>query len=249
VFRYGAFSGFNIHVAEHTQCSETALVMCNNVAMPNIDESAKEFELVRAGWFGNAVSWRRKALNLTASELSRRTVERGYPISRGAIAKIESNLRSGKIDVAEVLVLAAALDIPPVLLLFPQFSTDGRGVVLPGVLANEDEAVRWLSGQVPVPQDSDTGTHLEQRASELPNEGVKLVVSMQTLQQALETRISLVHYLHTLRADDAELTDAQRMLDINNDLIKNSRQQIRDAREALWGMNPAIGEAETQDDE
>ena len=93
------------------------------------------------------------------------------------------------------------------------------------------------------------GTHLEQRASELPNEGVKLVVSMQMLQQALETRISLVHHLHTLQADDADLTDAHRMLDINNDLIQNLRQQIRDARETLWGMNSDLGEVETEDDE
>jgi hypothetical protein len=135
-------------------------------------------------------------------------------------------------------------------LLFPQFSTDGCGVVLPGVLAKEDEAVRWLSGQVPVPQDFDVpGTHLEQHASDLPNEGVRLVVAMQMLQQALETRISLVHHLHTLQADDAELTDAQRMLDINTELIQNLRQQIRDARETLWGMDPDSGEVETQDDE
>jgi hypothetical protein len=89
-------------------------------------------------------------------ELARRTAELGYPISRGATAKIESEVRSGKIDVAEVLVLAAALDIPPVLLLFPQFSTDGGAVVVPGVMASEDEAVRWMSGQVSFPHRSTT---------------------------------------------------------------------------------------------
>jgi transcriptional regulator with XRE-family HTH domain len=218
--------------------------------MPNIDEGAKEFELARAGWFGNAVSWRRRALNLTASELSRRTVDLGYPISRGAIAKIESNLRSGKVDVAEVLVLSAALDIPPVLLLFPQFSTDRSGVVLPGVVAKEDEAVHWVSGQVPLPQEGDMpGAHVGQEASDPPNEGVKLVVAKQTLQQALETRISLVHHLQTLEADAAEVIDAQRMLDMNNELIQNLRQQIRNARETLWGMNPAFAEVENEDDE
>src|ERR1700682_2903017 len=189
-------------------------------------------------------------MNLTASELSRRTVERGYPISRGAIAKIESNLRSGKVDVAEVLVLSAALDIPPVLLLFPQFSTDGRGVVLPGVLAKEDEAVRWMSGQVPLPQGNDMpDMRLEHIGPDLPNEGVKLVVAMQLLQQALETRISLVHHLHTLEVNAAEVTDAHRMLDMNNELIQNLRQQIRAARETLWGMNPALGGVEAGDDE
>ena len=57
----------------------------------------------------------------------------GYPISRGAIAKMESNVRSGKVDVAEVPVLSAALDIPPVLLLFSGFSMDGFRDALPGV--------------------------------------------------------------------------------------------------------------------
>ncbi|TGD89221.1 XRE family transcriptional regulator [Mycolicibacterium sp. CH28] len=218
--------------------------------MPNIDEGAKEFELARAGWFGRAVSWRRKALNLTASELSRRTDELGYPISRGAIAKIESNLRSGKIDVAEVLVLSAALDIPPVLLLFPQFSTDGSGAVLPGVLAKEDEAVLWMSGQVPLPQgDNMPALSLEREDRIVRNDGVQLVVAMRTLEEALETRISLVHHLQTLKADGADVADANRMLEINNELIRNLRQQIREARESLWGVDAAFAETETKDDE
>ena len=61
-------------------------------------------------------------------------------------------LRSGKVDVAEVLVLSAALDIPPVLLLFPGFSMDGFRDALPGVLTPDDEAVRWVSGRVSFPR-------------------------------------------------------------------------------------------------
>ncbi len=39
-----------------------------------------------------------------------------------------------------------------------------------------DDAVRWLSGQVPLPQECDMpGAHLEQATSHLPNAGVKLV--------------------------------------------------------------------------
>jgi transcriptional regulator with XRE-family HTH domain len=216
--------------------------------MPNIDEGAKDFELARAAWFGNAVSWRRKALNLTASELSRRTDELGYPISRGAIAKIESNLRSGKIDVAEVLVLGAALDIPPVLLLFPQFSTDGSAVVLPGLHANEDEAVLWISGQVPLPQgDNVAEMPVDRERQIVRNDGVQLVVAMQTLTDALETRISLVHHLQTLPPEDPEIPDANRMLELNNELIQNLRQQIRHARQGLWGRNIASSDAEADD--
>ena len=206
--------------------------------------------LARAGWFGNAVSWRRKALNLTASELSRRTVELGYPISRGAVAKIESNLRSGKVDVVEVLVLSAALDIPPVLVAVPAVRHRRERGSASWCHRERGRGSAVADGPSPPPRESDMpsvqSVHI---GTNLPNEGVQLVVSTNLLHQALETRISLVHHLHTLQAEDADVTDARRMLDMNDDLIQNLRQQIRDARETLWGMNPTISEAETEDDE
>ena len=205
--------------------------------MPNIDEDAKQFELARAGWFGNAVSWRRKALGLTASELARRTSELGYPITRGAIAKIESNLRSGKVDVAEALVLAVALDIPPVLLLFPQFSTDGGGALLPGVVASDDDAVHWMSGQVPFPH-APEGTSLAVEDGPMPTrEGLNLIEAVSMLDKALETRISLVHHQHAVKADSAEAATAERMLEKNNDEIAAISRRIHDARQALWGTD------------
>src|SRR5262245_32781047 len=143
--------------------------------MPNINYAAKGWELTRSGGFGDAVRERRKGLNLTASEVARRTAMLGYPVSRGAIAKIESNLRSGKVDVAELLVLSAALDIPPVLLLFPEFSTNGSVEVLPGIVTSQDEAVRWVSGRVAFPHDADP-----EDAEDLPrppNDGVKLIAA------------------------------------------------------------------------
>ncbi|MCW2557727.1 MAG: putative regulatory protein [Mycobacterium sp.] len=122
--------------------------------------------------------------------------------------------------------------------------------MLPGVYAREDDAVRWLSGQVPLPEQTDEPrVRLEHISTGPRNEGVHLVVGMNLLHQALETRISLVHHLHTLQADDADVTDAHYVLDMNDELIQNLRQQIRDARETLWGRNPTFGEVETQDDE
>ncbi|EPQ72839.1 helix-turn-helix domain-containing protein [Mycobacterium marinum] len=205
--------------------------------MPNIDEGAKEFELARAGWFGDAVSLRRKALNLSASELSRRTDELGYPISRAAIAKIESNLRSGKIDVAEVLVLGAALDIPPVLLLFPQFATDGGGAVLPNVFSTEDEAVRWLSGHVSWPHPYGSLDAPINAPHALSNEGVRLIAAAAALEEALDARIALVHHLERVSDDAAETGVGQRMLDKNLERIEALREQVRDARTKLWGTH------------
>jgi len=217
--------------------------------MPNIDEDAKQFELARAGWFGNAVSWRRKALGLTASELSRRTAELGYPITRGTIAKIESNLRSGKVDVAEALVLSAALDIPPVLLLFPQFSTDGGGKVLPGVFASDDDAVHWMSGQVPFPPQSEESSPGVQDHQMPAHEGVRLIDAVSMLEKALETRISLVHYQYVVQEDRAEAATAERMLEKNNEEIFAIRTRIDAARRALWGMDRERGDVENDSDD
>lgn len=222
--------------------------VCHDALMPSIDQGAKRFETTRAGWFGNAVSWRRNALKLTASELSRRTAELGYPISRGAIAKIESNSRSGKVDVAEVLVLAAALDIPPVLLLFPQFSTDGGAMVLPGVMTSEDEAVRWMSGGVAFPQNYQLSSMRLEGQPTPPNEGVRLIDAVSFREQLLETRISLVHHLDKVRENAAEAATAERMLEKNTEQIEAIRKQIRDSREALWGMHADLDDAEPESD-
>lgn len=203
--------------------------------MPNIGENSKQFELARAGWFGSAVSWRRKALGLTASELARRTTELGYPITRGAIAKIESNLRSGKVDVVEALVLSVALDIPPVLLLFPQFSTDGSGAVLPGMIASDDDAVHWMSGQVPFPYSSQGVSPAVDDMSAPAHQGLKLIEAVSMLDKALETRISLVHHQYAVKADSAEAEAAELMVKKNNDEIGAIRKRINDARHASSG--------------
>jgi transcriptional regulator with XRE-family HTH domain len=117
------------------------------VAMPNIQESVKEWQLGMAGRFGAAVKAARKSLGLTAQQLSARTAESGYPITRVTISKIESNSRSGKVDVAEVLALAKALGVPPVMLLFGDLP-DGDVAVLPESRIPTLDALRWFSGDI-----------------------------------------------------------------------------------------------------
>jgi transcriptional regulator with XRE-family HTH domain len=119
--------------------------------MPNIDQGAKAWELELAGRVGQAVLRRRRALGLTAVQLADKTRDLGYPITRVAITKIETNKRAGKLDIAEVLVLAAALEIPPALLLFSTFPEGGSVELLPGYNADPSAAVRWLCGEKPLP--------------------------------------------------------------------------------------------------
>lgn len=142
--------------------------------MPNGDAGAEDWGSGLAGRIGRAVAARRTQLLLTADGLSGRTKKLGYPIAAAAIGRIENNERSGRIDVAELLVLAAALEIPPVLLLFPGFPA-GPDEVLPGVSVASDSAMRWFSGSdgfpSPVDDDSDTGLY----ATSGVNAGIALV--------------------------------------------------------------------------
>src|ERR1700757_3524960 len=87
--------------------------------------------------------------NRSAQWLADETERLGYPISRAAIANYESGRKKG-LDVAELLVLAAALRIPPLTLLFPQLP-DGPVEVLPGVQTTSWDAAAWFSGEASSP--------------------------------------------------------------------------------------------------
>lgn len=114
--------------------------------MPNIDEDARAWQLEWSGRIGHAVQQRRKALGLTAGQLATRTEALGYPINRVAISKIEGNNRAGKMDVAEVAILGAALNIPPVMLLYPGLPhTSYRD--LPNSEHTALDALLWFTGE------------------------------------------------------------------------------------------------------
>lgn len=121
-------------------------IPCDDVAMPHIDPIAKAWESSISERVGKTVKRLRDDLGLTAVQLSERTRESGYPISRVAITKIENNSRAGKLDVAEWIVLAYALDVPPGALLYPDLP-DGQVEVLPGWFLPSWVALLSLDGE------------------------------------------------------------------------------------------------------
>lgn len=110
-------------------------------------EEAKRWASDRAGEFGEAVKMWRERRKLSAAALARLTEEIGYPITRGTIAKIEGNHRAGKVDLAEVVTLAAALEVAPIELLYPNLA-DGPVEVLPGEQVSSWKAVERFGGEV-----------------------------------------------------------------------------------------------------
>lgn len=81
----------------------------------------------------------------TAQQLADKTAQLGYPISRSQIANYESG-RKQTLDVTELLVLAHALNIPALSLLFPGHWNDTIEVV-PGNIMSKADAVNHHAGE------------------------------------------------------------------------------------------------------
>lgn len=85
---------------------------------------------------------------MTAQALADRCTELGLPLDRAVIAKLEKGHRQ-TITVGEILVLAKALEVPPLLLIFPIGQRD-LTEVLPGRTVGVWDAAKWFTGEQPL---------------------------------------------------------------------------------------------------
>jgi len=106
--------------------------------------------------------------------LADRTQELGYGISRTTISELENGKRK-YVTVAELVVLAAALDTAPILLLYP--GPHDRVInVLPHIHAPELQAAAWFSM-------ADSSALLP---AELPNDADAFAANTKRLRIAIE---------------------------------------------------------------
>ncbi|RIU30425.1 Putative DNA-binding protein [Mycobacteroides abscessus subsp. massiliense] len=92
----------------------------------------------------------------SATWLSERTAELGYRVPATVISKLDSGWRGSVLSVPELVVLAAALDMAPVALLYPTLP-DGKVELLPGKPARSLDAVEWFCGHTPRSEIDDAG--------------------------------------------------------------------------------------------
>lgn len=90
-----------------------------------------------------------KGRPMSAQALADRCAELGHPIDRTVIVKLEKGGRQS-VTVAELLVLAKALGIPPVALVFAP-GWDEMSEALPDQEVPSWLAVRWFTGEDPFP--------------------------------------------------------------------------------------------------
>lgn len=84
----------------------------------------------------------RQASRMSGQELANRCTELGFPMHRSTLSNFENGHRRS-VDVAEVLVFAEALGVPPVRLLWP---LDGSVEPLPNVRVPAYVARDWFRG-------------------------------------------------------------------------------------------------------
>lgn len=128
----------------------------------------------------------------SAQELADRTAELGYPISRAQIANYESS-RKKNLDIAELLILAAALDVPPMVLLYPDLP-DGEVEVIPHRPGTSWAAYMWATGMAP--------SFTKPEAT--PTDGEELISAVRERSELI-VELARIHIESGLHANDTEL--------------------------------------------
>src|SRR3954471_1522869 len=86
----------------------------------------------------------RKDRGLSLSEVSARMTALGVGLSLNGLSKVELGNRELRLD--ELIALAAALDVAPVLLLFPLGRRE-KVELFPSIEAGTWAALKWFTGQ------------------------------------------------------------------------------------------------------
>lgn len=98
----------------------------------------------------------RTAASLTVAQTADACAALGVPVPKTTITNLELGRRAS-VDLAEFLVLARALDVPPITLLFP-LGKAATVELLPGQPVSTWEALAWFTGEcgtdVPAPEGS-----------------------------------------------------------------------------------------------
>jgi hypothetical protein len=159
---------------------------------------------------------------------SDRTAELGYRISPTVIAKLDSGHRGEVLSVPELLVLAAALGIPPALLIFPRYPSGSVELLPDDREATSYEAVKWLAGERPLPA---RRPDIKRRiAPEPANLGVQLVAPVRERDERDRERVQV----SAMAARRKELKEVVADLEADGATI---RARIADLHEQLWGAD------------
>jgi transcriptional regulator with XRE-family HTH domain len=142
----------------------------------------------------------------TGQWLADETARYGHPVSRTTISEIETGKRKD-ITLAELTVIARALAVPPLLLIYPDLA-HGPVDVLPGETVTSAQALRWFAGEAPLPND----------VKSFGEDSLPLTRTRRLYQIALELRQNLNALQSLQSSPDAAAVTGMRIQDKINDL-------------------------------
>jgi transcriptional regulator with XRE-family HTH domain len=106
----------------------------------------------------------REGQGLRQEDLAQRTADFGHPINRVSIAKIEKGgTRADNLSLVDLLVLSAALNVPPTLLFLP-LGRAAEVAITSAFSIPPPLALDWLNGTANLPANHDGSTPEEQWA-------------------------------------------------------------------------------------
>lgn len=199
-------------------------------------EQDKDFNARIAARIGEQVAKAREDIpagrKMTAQALADRCAELGHPLDRSVIAKLEKGIRQ-TVTVADLLVLARALDVPPVSLLFPLGEPETE--LLPGEQRAVWPALLWFAAEAPYPA-AVSGDAEPQRWD--PPEAIALFRQHDGLvQQCLQAASRAADYRTqaTLAAGE-ERVQFEAVADADAQLALSLRDTIRAVRRSLRSL-------------
>lgn len=171
---------------------------------------------------------------MTAQALADRCAELGHPLDRSVIAKLEKGHRH-TVTVADVLIIATALGVSPLELIYP-IGEDDTTEALPGKPRPTWATVRWLTGWAAFPtpdtratgnplvgDDDDNRRWMADRTLPLPmhleHDGLLLEVERQTY------RVSVIRA--RIDPQDPHLGDEVERLDLSERRLARHREEMR----------------------
>ena len=196
-------------------------------------EAEWEKELVRT--VADEVRRYRNKRRLSAQQLSERCRELGYDIPRSVLANLESYRRKS-VSLAELLVLAEALEVPPVLLI-SRFGQADLIEILPDRRVHPWHAIEWVSGDKQLPESDH-----ENRSS------FGLIYSFKLFLKHLDRFDRAVKYWQAIKKREIKRreneTVAQHIRDLANaeDDVHLSREAVRNAE---WFLRSRAEQAGT----
>ncbi len=194
----------------------------------------------------NNVRRLRRDRGLSLAEVSLRMSALGVPLGLNGLSKVELGNRDLALD--ELVALGAALDVAPVLLIFP-LGQEQQVQLLPGSDASTWPALKWFTGQDRFPIRMPQATWLDiDRA--LPEEATTLFREQDELLSRwshIRIRVARSRNQVGARGGRLKLTDEERdQADGLEEMLQTAEEQLRRHRSHMRRVNLDPGELQPE---